>query len=66
MRKNNLDFEMEELSVQEKLIVNGGEGESAWYWIAYGIGAGARAVADYFDVSPNAGSVNWSAAARIN
>ncbi|HPZ87380.1 MAG TPA: hypothetical protein PLQ32_04725 [Flavihumibacter sp.] len=36
--------ELKELSMDEALSINGGE--TLWYWIAYGIGAGARGVYD--------------------
>ena len=40
MELQKISSEIQELSFEEALTINGGE--SLWYWIAYGVGATAN------------------------
>ena len=47
MKLENFSNDLRELSILECNEINGGE--SAWYWLALGVGAGVRAVKDVTD-----------------
>ncbi len=44
MELQKFSSNLQELTFEQASGINGGE--SLWYWVAYGVGAGARAVAD--------------------
>jgi len=44
METQKFSSDLQELTFEQASGINGGE--SLWYWVAYGIGASARGVAD--------------------
>lgn len=44
MELKNFSSELQVLSFEEANDINGGGGESLWYWIAYGISATAHKI----------------------
>ena len=39
MELKKISSELQELTFEQACGINGGGGESAWYWVAYGVGA---------------------------
>lgn len=49
MELKNINDSLKELTLEEAIEINGGSGESGWYWLSYGIGAVIRGTEAFVD-----------------